>query len=290
MEPRSKDAELALAQLEPWAIYGARVDAMPTSPGRVFLPIAVRMVFESGSAHGDRTALDAQGDVVERHATRDPIQQVAARFARLLRNGSMTSHARPVGGRSSIRLSHTHWDHDDEIDAVATGMMPIPAVSGDLVPHWLFLENAEVAALAELSALVEEPLNPHIGHGYQLQLRIEALSDPLTSNIGALVGTHVTPASGETSEALLPSAAALTAMLSDAKLMMTPNHRDALVEHAAGWLREEFGKEVGKRVAKGTYRTRALSYFGEVVAGRTFERIWVEATKTDPRRRKPGRI
>lgn len=292
MTIRPIEDETELAELEPWDILGQPRERWPTSPGRTFVPAAVTDIAgRTSAAPGSRQGADGAGDARRRPTFEEQAKSVAARLATLLRDQSVASFGRPVGGRGPVRLTRDHWDHDHALAAVATGAMNLAGPDGKTVRHWLFVDDRDVELMAKVTEIIERPDSGVVGPAYELRFRMEELSELLLSGVSALASApDPAPQAPCPPPAAQGQAATLAAMLSDARLSMRPEHRDAVKAFGVNWLRERFANERGRQLFKQDYRERALVEFGEAVAGKLFDQIWADAaTGEHAWRRRPGR-
>ncbi|MCP3732227.1 hypothetical protein M9978_17540 [Sphingomonas sp. MG17] len=284
---RGIPSEVDLAAGQPWSIYSVAADRLPTSPGRVLLTVAVEDIVRrvrAARAPSMRPP-ESYGLVADAIPWAMDRTKIASDLADLLRHHHVSSTGRRVGGGSPMTLTRTHWDGDGHHDVVATGVIHIEVNPGGWIPHWVFVEAAEVELVASTLESVARPNSPFINAEYQWPLRIEQMADGLLRNVRAIIGVEtVIPPSQTLATSELNS---LISLLATER--MSPVQRDAVVDQAATWLAGIFATET-QREGKNSYRQKAVAKFGEAVAGGVFDDVWKAATRQAPGRRKGGRI
>ena len=276
--------------LEPWRIYGLE-RRWPEATGCVFVPKAIAafstcILDVSGSDIAramSPTAAEAGGSTND-DVGAETAAGMAELFGTMLRDGLMTSYARPIGGSGTRRLAAAEWDHDGVEHAIATGMLTLPTDDDEPVDHWTFVDAHEFGLLLDVYAppTSADPLAA-------MQERCDRLVEIVLESLVPIAARRGRRAAAAATLPHRPSRKLLDALFPNAIRQLDTDDQERLVQLAVPWLIERFKADPGGLRQKAQFADEAVRLLAPYMTPTIFRSVWLRAATGDHKgRREPG--
>lgn len=282
-------AQGGAAALRPWTIYGLE-DRWPEAAGCFFIPKAVS-AFAACVLDIDGREIASAMETVPPGGKADPDSAgaetatgMAELFGTMLRDGLMTSYARPVGGTGTFRLTTGDWDHDGVEDAIATGTLALPREEEAANAHWVFVDAHELGVLLDIYAPPATP-DPIEALRERCDRLVEIVLESLVP-IAARRGRRIASAPALPHR---PSRELLDALFPNATRQLDTDDQERMIQLSVPWLIERFKADVGPKLLKEDFEREALELLAPYMTGNLFRAVWARAAVGEFKsRREPG--